>query len=124
MRKYECAIILAPTVSAEILERASKKYADVIASNGGKVIEVDDWGRRTLAYEIKFHREGYYRFYRFEGSNDTLDELNRQLRIDEDVIRHMIVADTGGDENDVVEEKIKGRDVKESEASAPPSEEA
>lgn len=93
MKKYECAVVLAPGVGSDVIERSTKKYKDIIAARGGTLTGFDDWGKRGLAYEIDFHREGYYHFYRFEGSKDTLDELDRQLKIDENVIRHMIVRD-------------------------------
>ncbi|UCH85014.1 MAG: 30S ribosomal protein S6 [Candidatus Latescibacterota bacterium] len=94
MKKYECAVIFVPTVGNDVLESSTKKYAEVITSRGGNLEELDSWGKRTLAYEIDYHREGYYYFYRFEGSNDILGELNRQMRIDENVLRHMIVVDS------------------------------
>ncbi len=93
MQKYECAVVLAPGVGSDLVERSAKKYKDVIASRGGTLTAFDDWGKRSLAYEIDFHKEGFYHFYRFEGGKDTVDELSRQLRIDENVIRHMIVRD-------------------------------
>ncbi len=97
MKDYECAVIFAPTLAGEVLANATKRYADIIASQGGELTEIDDWGKRGLAYEIKFHREGYYCFYRFKGGDAVLNELGRQLRIDEAVIRHMIVRDEAKD---------------------------
>jgi small subunit ribosomal protein S6 len=76
-----------------VLESSTKKYTDIITSRGGTLSEIDNWGKRGLAYEIEDHREGFYHFYRFKGDTAILDELNRQLRIDENVIRHMIVRD-------------------------------
>ncbi|UCG52149.1 MAG: 30S ribosomal protein S6 [Candidatus Latescibacterota bacterium] len=93
MKNYECAVIFAPTLGTDVLETSTKKYADIITSRGGNLKELDNWGKRGLAYEINFHREGFYYFYRFSGGSDVLGELNRQLRIDENVIRHMIVRD-------------------------------
>jgi len=93
VKKYECAVVFAPTVSGELLEQSAKKYTEVITSRGGTLTKLDDWGRRALAYEIDYHREGFYHFYRFEGTREIVNELNRQLRIDEKVIRHMIVRD-------------------------------
>jgi small subunit ribosomal protein S6 len=93
LKDYECAVIFAPTLAGELLAGATKRYADIISNQGGRLTEIDDWGKRSLAYEIKFHREGYYCFYRFQGGHEVLAELNRQLRIDENVIRHMIVRD-------------------------------
>ncbi len=93
MKDYECAVIFTPTLAGEVLANATKRYADLIASRGGELTAVDDWGKRALAYEINYHREGFYCFYRFKGNRDLLTELDRQLRIDENVIRHMIVRD-------------------------------
>jgi small subunit ribosomal protein S6 len=93
LKDYECAVIFAPTTGGEDLETATKKYSEVITSRGGELAELDNWGKRTLAYEINYHREGFYYFYRFKGGNEIINELNRQLRIDERVIRHMIVRD-------------------------------
>ena len=93
MKKYECAVVVAPNVGGDVLESSAKKYTEVITSLGGSLTELDDWGKRTLAYEIEDHREGYYHFYRFLGAKNIVDELDRQLKIDENVIRHMIVRD-------------------------------
>ena len=93
MKDYECVVIFAPAVAGDAVVGATKKYADVITSHGGEIKEIDDWGKRSLAYEINYHREGHYLVYRFKGGNEVLNELGRQLRIDESVIRHMIVRD-------------------------------
>lgn len=93
MKDYECAVILSPALGADALKAATQKYSDVINSQGGTLTKIDEWGRRSMAYEIEDHREGVYYFYKFRGGGDTLTELNRQLRIDENVIRHMIVRD-------------------------------
>ena len=93
MQKYECAIVLTPGLASDALETSTKKYKDVIASNGGSLTAVDEWGKRSLAYEINYHKEGFYYFYRFEGDKALVDELSRQLKIDENVIRHMVVRD-------------------------------
>ena len=93
MKRYECAVVLAPSIGSDGVESSTKKYKEIIASGGGSLTAIDDWGKRPLAYEINYHKEGYYHFYRFEAGNDTINELNRQMRIDENVIRHMIVRD-------------------------------
>lgn len=93
MNKYECAVIVVPSADSAVLDNTAKKYTEIITSRGGTLTKLDDWGKRSLAYEINYHREGYYHFYRFEGNNDVVNELNRQLRIDENVLRHMIVRD-------------------------------
>ena len=93
MRSYECAVIFRPTVSDDGLQAGTIKYANVIESNGGELTKLETWGKRRLAYEIEDHFEGHYFFYRFRGNNGVLGELGRQMRIDEDIIRHMIVVE-------------------------------
>ena len=93
MRSYECAVIFQPSVSDEGLKASTAKYVDVIAHGGGEVTRVETWGKRRLAYEIMKQPEGHYFFYRFRGENQIIGELGRQLRIDEQVLRHMIVRD-------------------------------
>jgi small subunit ribosomal protein S6 len=93
VKKYECAVIVLTSLDSSALEATTKKYTDVITSRGGTLSKIDDWGKRTLAYEINYQREGFYHFYQFEGTSDIVKELDRQLRIDENIIRHMIVRE-------------------------------
>jgi small subunit ribosomal protein S6 len=93
VRSYECMIIFRPTVSDEDLKASTAKYAGVIAGRDGEITGLEGWGKRRLAYEIEDHLEGHYFLFRFRGTNPILAELARQLRIDETVIRHMIVVD-------------------------------
>ncbi len=93
MRSYECAVIFQPAVSDDGLKASTAKYVEVIASSGGEITGVETWGKRRLAFEIMKQPEGHYFFYRFRGNAPLLDELGRQLRIDENVLRHMIVRD-------------------------------
>ncbi|HET6349434.1 MAG TPA: 30S ribosomal protein S6 [Candidatus Krumholzibacteria bacterium] len=93
MRSYECAVVLHPAVTEDGLKASTAKYVDVIARSGGEITRVETWGKRRLAYEIMRQPEGHYYFYKFRGANQLLDELGRQLRIDEQVLRHMITRD-------------------------------
>lgn len=93
MRSYECAVVLHPAVTEDGLKASTAKYVDIIARTGGEITHVETWGKRRLSYEIMKHSEGHYFFYKFRGANTLVDELGRQLRIDEHVLRHMIVRD-------------------------------
>jgi len=93
MRSYECAVILHPSVTEDGLKASTAKYVDIIAAAGGEITRVETWGKRRLSYEIMHQPEGHYFFYRFRGANQLVDELGRQLRIDENVLRHLIVRD-------------------------------
>lgn len=93
MRSYECAVILYPAVTDDGLKASTAKYVDIIARAGGEITRVETWGKRRLSFEIMKQPEGHYFFYKFRGANTLVDELGRQLRIDEHVLRHMIVRD-------------------------------
>jgi small subunit ribosomal protein S6 len=93
-------VILHPAVNDEGLRTSAAKYVDLIAKSGGEITKVETWGKRRLAYEIMRQPEGHYYFYRFRGANSLIDELGRQLRIDESVLRHMIVCDDTAEGNE------------------------
>ena len=93
MRSYECAVIVHPAVHEDGLRASTAKYVDVIAKSGGEITKVETWGKRRLSYEIMKQPEGHYFFFRFRGATSVVDELGRQMRIDENILRHMIVRD-------------------------------
>lgn len=109
MRSYECVVIFRPTVADDALKESVVKYANVIANEGGECTGLEGWGKRRLAYEIEDHFEGHYFLLRFRSENNVLDELGRQMRIDESVIRHMLVQDerSKGDEPKVDPDKLE-----------------
>jgi small subunit ribosomal protein S6 len=86
-------VILQPAVTDDGLKTSTAKSVEIIANGGGEITRGETWGKRRLSYEIMKQPEGHYFFYRFRGDNPLLDELGRQLRIDENVLRHMIVRD-------------------------------
>jgi len=93
MRSYECAVVLHPAVTEDGLKTSTAKYVDIISRSGGEITRVETWGKRRLSFEIMKQFEGTYFFYKFRGAGQLVDELGRQLRIDEQVLRHMIVRD-------------------------------
>jgi small subunit ribosomal protein S6 len=109
LRSYECAVIFAPGVNDEGLRDESQKFVNVIVSNGGEMTALETWGKRRLAYEIDHHADGHYFFFKFRGADPALTELGRQMRIDENIIRHMIVRDelASGEESVVEADKVE-----------------
>jgi len=91
MRSYEMMFILSPELGSEEVEAAKSKVADIIAQNKGELVSFDVWGRRRLAYEIKDFREGLYMLTNFKGTTETVNELDRVLKISDGFLRHMIV---------------------------------
>ncbi|HSW11142.1 MAG TPA: 30S ribosomal protein S6 [Bacillota bacterium] len=91
MRTYEAAFILRPALEEEALATTVGKVIDLIASGGGSIEHRDDWGKRRLAYEIGEERDGYYTILRFKADSPTLKGLERGFRLNEDVLRYLIV---------------------------------
>lgn len=88
-KKYELMVILSPTLDSEQNEAAQQRILDIINSNG-TVGEVDDWGRRRLAYEIEDQTEGHYQVITFEAEAEAPREIERVLQIMNGVMRYMI----------------------------------
>ncbi|EKY29627.1 ribosomal protein S6 [Clostridium celatum DSM 1785] len=91
MRKYETIFILHPSLDEEAVKANIEKFQGVIVNGGGKVENVDFWGKRKLAYEINKVNEGYYTLVNFEANPELPKELDRVFRITDGVIRHIIV---------------------------------
>ena len=91
MHAYELALIAEPGLDDEGLDALVERVKSVITDNGGEVTKVDNRGKRRLAYLIKKKREGYYVFFEANLDNPAISELQRSLRLAEDVLRHMLV---------------------------------
>ena len=84
---YELMVILDPELDERTVAPSLDKFLNVIRSEGGSVANVDIWGRRRLAYEIKKHAEGVYAVVNFTCEPATAKELDRQLGLNESVLR-------------------------------------
>lgn len=92
MRNYELMYIIRPDVEAESVQAVVEKFQGIIA-NGGEIVKHDVLGKKRLAYEINKHREGTYVLVQFKGTSAVVTELERVLKITDEVIRHMVVRD-------------------------------
>ena len=90
MKKYEVMFIV-DIANEEVIQAAVKLVQDTITRIGGPVVKVDEWGRRHLAYEVKHQNEGYYVVVEFEADPSQITELDRIIKIHEEIIRHIIV---------------------------------
>ena len=95
MKAYELLYIVKPTLDDEAREAVLNSIKDIITETNGEVGEVDIWGSRKLAYPIQKFREGVYTLVNFKADVEFPKELDRRLKISEDVIRHVIVAQGG-----------------------------
>ena len=91
MKAYELLFFVAPTISDEDRVAVMKRIETTIAEGAGKVDTVDEWGKRKLAYEINGLTDGDYTLVNFHADPQNVAELDRVLRINDAVVRHMIV---------------------------------
>ena len=97
MKAYELLVIVAPTIDDETRPGVMKRIETTITDAQGVVDNVDNWGKRKLAYEINGLSDGDYTLIDFHTDPQSIAELDRVLRINDAVVRHMIVARTDRD---------------------------
>ena len=97
MKAYELLFIVAPTIDEESRAGVMKRIEAAIAAGDGKVDNVEAWGKRKLAYEINGLSDGDYTLIDFHADPQSIAELDRVLRINDAVVRHMVVARTDRD---------------------------
>ena len=90
MNKYESVIIVNPNVDEEGIKALEKKFTDII-NNDGKLEKIDNLGKRKLAYEVKKNNEGIYLVLKFEANADLIEELQRNYRITDEVIKFIVI---------------------------------
>ncbi len=91
-RKYEMVYVLSPVLGEEELAAANERVAEIVNANGS-VESVEAWGRKRLAYEIEDHKEGYYNVMLFNADAEAPKEIDRLLKINDSILRHLIVRD-------------------------------
>lgn len=90
MRNYELLVLVRPDFDDEKIASIIARYTDIIRNHGGVVTTAEKWAKRRLAYEINRVRDGIYLIFVFQGSAQLASELDRLLKIDQDVMRHML----------------------------------
>src|ERR1700743_2866400 len=91
MRNYEMMIILDPTLEERTVQPSLEQFLQIVPTGGGKVEKLDIWGRRRLAYDIDKRAEGIYAVVDLAAEPDTVRELDRQLNLNEAVLRTKVV---------------------------------
>jgi len=116
VRNYEVVFIAAPTLTSEELDGFISHIQTVVEGKNGKIVKVDNWGKKSLAYKIKRFREGYYVVLSIEGDGSTIAELERRFRVTDYIIRFISVRI---DEDLKRSEKIKAARHKKGAKTAP-----
>lgn len=91
MNKYELALVVNAKIEDEVRNATVEKAKNYIESFGGTITNIDESGKKRLAYEIQKMREGYYYFIQFDSESDTPNELEQRLRIMDNVLRYLCV---------------------------------
>ena len=91
MNQYELALVVNAKIEDEERVTTLEAVKDLISRFGGTVTNVDDWGKKRLAYEIQKMNEGYYYFIQFEADSTVPSEIEQRIRIMEKVIRYLCI---------------------------------
>jgi len=109
MRHYETIFILRPNLGEDKFTEIIERTGAIVAADGGTVIDIDRWGIRKLAYEIKKETQGYYVLMNYAAHGTTVNEIERIFRIDDQLLRYLTIklADSIDEAGiDQVKEKI------------------
>ena len=91
MSKYELAVVVSAKLEDDARAQVIEKVQALVTRFGGNVTEVEEWGKKKLAYEIKKMKEGFYYFIHFESETTTPGEIEQRIRIMDGVIRYLCV---------------------------------
>lgn len=91
LRNYEIMYIVKPTLDEDTIDAVAKRVDDIIVSIGGEIEKTDKRGRKRLAYEVKDFKDGFYVLVDFKADPAQITEMERLLKLNDDVIRHLIV---------------------------------
>ncbi len=114
MAFYENTLVAKQDLAENELKRIKDKYDEIINNSSGKVIQIEDWGLQNLAKKIKKYNKAFFIHFKFEGNKETLKELEKKIKIDGSILRHLTVKykklDTNNkffDKKKIVNEKKK-----------------
>lgn len=91
MNKYELVLVVSAKIEDDARTATVEKIKDYIAQFGGTITNIDEWGKKKLAYEIQKMREGFYYFIQFDSDSTVPSEIEQRVRIMENVIRYLCV---------------------------------
>ena len=119
MRRYETIFVLRPDLGEAPQKETIKRFEGIVAGSGGDLIETDEWGFRELAYRVKGERRGYYVRLDYGGSGATMNEVERNLKLSDGVLRYLSVLVDEAADMATVRSDIEARQKRAAEAAAP-----
>jgi len=91
-RVYESAVLINAALDDEAIKNLIGRIKETISTNGGEILEVEDWGRKRLAYQVKKSKIGYYAIFRFNSPPDLIPKLERYYQLDETILRYLTIT--------------------------------
>lgn len=88
---YENTLIARQDLAEKDLKTLTDKYSELINNNDGKVIKIENWGLKNLSQRIKRFNKGFFIHFKFKGNRETLEEIEKKTKIDQSIIRHLVV---------------------------------
>jgi len=120
-RRYETIFITPADIPDEELQALIERYSAIITGRKGILVKVEKWGKRKLAYEIKKHLRGYYILLDFAGQTDVVNEMERNFKIDDKILKYMTIKKDDVADLTVLETEINlpAKETKPEEAIVP-----
>ena len=91
-RVYESAVLINAALEDDQIQSIISHIKEIIIGSGGEIIEIEDWGRKRLAYVVKKSKIGYYAIFRFSTPPDIISKLERYYKLDESILRFLTVS--------------------------------
>ena len=107
---YESVFIARQDISASQTEGLTETFSQIITEQGGNIVSVENWGLRSIAYRINNNRKGHYVLLNIDAPAPALHEMERQMRINEDVLRYMTIRVVGFEEGPSAMMRNRDRD--------------
>ncbi len=106
MRRYETIVIVDPDIGEEQRAPVFDRIRELVPQKGGLVVEFDEWGSRKMAYEVKKKKRGFYLRVDYCGSGELVNEMERQFRIDDRVLKYMTILLEDAVDMEAIQEKM------------------
>ena len=91
MAFYENTIVAKQDLPEKELKTIKETYNELINNSSGKVLKIEEWGLLNLANKIKNYKKGFYIHYKFEGEKETINEIDKKVKVDNTIIRYLTV---------------------------------
>ncbi len=115
---YESAVLINAALEDDQIGNITSRIKETITSNGGEIQEIEDWGRKRLAYMVKKSKIGYYLIFRYNSSPDIVSKLERFFQLDESVLRYLTLKLSKDALEQIEQSKIQAAALQEEEKAA------